>query len=71
MTEQEENWELMTILSLPWSESKKLSKDDRKFLLERAAELKEFLAAQQAAEAAAQGSPEGRGVMPELVDFKK
>jgi len=70
MTQQEENWELMTILSIPWPDSKKLSKEDRAFLLQRAAELKDFLAAQQSADQAAVNA-ENQGVMPEMVDFKK
>ena len=48
MTKQEENWELMTILSIPWSESCKITdKKDREFLLEKADELKKAIIEQQ------------------------
>jgi len=48
MTKQEENWELMTVLQIPWSESAKITdKEDREFLLKKAAEVKEAIIAQQ------------------------
>jgi ribosomal protein S15P/S13E len=44
MTKQEENWELMTILQIPWSESVKITDpEDRKFLLEKASTLKSHI----------------------------
>jgi len=44
MTKQEENWELMTILQIPWSESVKITDaSDREFLLKKASEVKEML----------------------------
>jgi hypothetical protein len=44
MTKQEENWELMTILQIPWSESLKITDaSDREFLLKKAGEVKEML----------------------------
>ena len=44
MTKQEENWELMTILQIPWSESCKITEEeDRQFLLEKAKALKEHI----------------------------
>jgi hypothetical protein len=39
-TTQEENWELMSWLNMPWSDCKKLADDDRQFLLTKAEELK-------------------------------
>ena len=48
MTKQEENWELMTVLQIPWSESCKITEtEDRKFLLEKAAEVKNAILKQQ------------------------
>ena len=48
MTKQEENWELMTVLQIPWSESCKITeKQDREFLLQKAAEIKEMMIKQQ------------------------
>jgi hypothetical protein len=48
MTKQEENWELMTILQIPWSESAKITdEEDRKFLLGKANELKQAIINQQ------------------------
>ena len=48
MTKQEENWELMTILQIPWSESCKITdKEDREFLLKKSAEVKQALLKQQ------------------------
>jgi len=37
---QEENWELMSVLQMPWSEVKALSKSDKAFLLDKASEVK-------------------------------
>ena len=43
MTRQEENWELMTILRLPWKEAQEIDdEDDRKFLLEKCDQIKEL-----------------------------
>ncbi len=48
MTKQEENWELMTILQIPWSECCKITDEkDRLFLLEKAVELKKAIVEQQ------------------------
>ena len=48
MTKQEENWELMTILQIPWSECIKITnKEDRDFLLEKAVEIKAAIVKQQ------------------------
>ena len=48
MTTQEENWELMTGLQMPWSECNNITdKGDREFLLKKAAEIKELLRKQQ------------------------
>ena len=35
MSEQEENWHIMTTLGLPWSECKQLDEEDRLFLMSR------------------------------------
>jgi hypothetical protein len=48
MTKQEENWELMTVLQIPWSETSKIiDKEDRDFLLNKAAEVKAAIMKQQ------------------------
>ena len=50
MTKQEENWELMTTLQIPWSEANKITdEEDRKFLLAKAAELQNLIMQQQQA----------------------
>jgi hypothetical protein len=33
LTEQDKNWELMSVLGMKWSETKELSEEDRDFLL--------------------------------------
>ena len=44
MTKQEENWELMTILSIPWHEAAKITDaTDRRFLLEKCTQVKAIL----------------------------
>ena len=35
LTDQERNWELMSVLGLKWSETKELSEEDKSFLLEK------------------------------------
>lgn len=48
MTKREENWELMTILQIPWSECVKITDDeDRSFLLAKAVEIKAAIVKQQ------------------------
>ena len=48
MSKQQENWELMTVLQIPWSECCKITDDeDRKFLLDKASEVKEMIKQQQ------------------------
>ena len=48
MTKQEENWELMTILQIPWIDSSKITnEEDRKFLLAKCTELKAAIIKQQ------------------------
>ena len=48
MTRQEENWKLMTLLQIPWSECVKVTEeDDREFLLGKADEVKDYVEAQQ------------------------
>tara|TARA_R110002051_G_scaffold322690_2_gene413831 strand:- start:67 stop:243 length:177 start_codon:yes stop_codon:yes gene_type:complete len=38
---QDENWVLLTVLGMPWSETKKLAANDREYLLAKAEELKD------------------------------
>ena len=33
LTEQDKNWELMSVLGMKWSETKELSEEDKNFLL--------------------------------------
>ena len=41
MTKQEENWELMTVLQIPWHHTALITdKEDREFLLKKASEVK-------------------------------
>jgi hypothetical protein len=48
MNKQEENWELMTVLQIPWSETVKITdEEDRAFLLGKAAEIKAMMIKQQ------------------------
>ena len=35
LTDQEKNWELMSVLGLKWSETIELSEEDKTFLLEK------------------------------------
>ena len=35
LTDQEKNWELMSVLCLKWSETIELSEEDKSFLLEK------------------------------------
>ena len=41
MTKQDENWELMTVLGVPWKEAAELSADDKSYLLSKATAVKE------------------------------
>ena len=48
MTEQEENWLLMTTLHMPWNQVKEITDpEDRKFLLDKASEIQGFIEKQQ------------------------
>lgn len=38
---QDENWEMLTVLGMPWSEIGKLTDHDREYLLAKVEELKE------------------------------
>ena len=40
LTEQEQSWELMSVLGMKWSETKELSEEDKKFLLEKVENIK-------------------------------
>ena len=62
MTKQEENWELMTVLQIPWHHANKVEdQEDRDFLLNKAKEVKAHIEQQQKAmmEQAQQGSMAG------------
>ena len=61
MTKQEENWEFMTVLNIPWSEANSITeREDRDFLLQKAARVKQMLEQAQAQQEAAlqQQTPE-------------
>lgn len=63
MTKQEENWLLMTGLQMPWSECNKITdEEDRKFLLQKAEEVRAMVAEQQKQQQAAQQMQQGGGV---------
>ena len=47
MNRQQENWELLTVLNMPWQDADKLSDDDRRFLLSRVTEVKDHALRQQ------------------------
>ena len=48
LTTQDQNWMMMTILQIPWSECNKISdEEDRKFLLNKAEEALRHLQFQQ------------------------
>ena len=48
MTRQEENWELMTTLQIPWHFAEQITKAaDRKFLMEKVLEVQEAVARRQ------------------------
>ena len=40
MTTQEENWEIYTLVGVPWKDCNDLTDEDRKFLIEKADEVK-------------------------------
>jgi hypothetical protein len=40
LTEQDKNWELMSVLGMKWSETKELSEEDRDFLLTKVENIK-------------------------------
>lgn len=47
MTKQEENWELMTMLQIPWYEANKIdTREDRDFLLAKARQMREHISQQ-------------------------
>ena len=41
MTTQDENWELMTVVGVPWKEAAEMSSEDRTYLLDKATAVKE------------------------------
>ena len=55
MTRQEENWEMMTMLQIPWHEGSKIdSKEDRAFLMEKAKQMRGHMEQQMKAQSQAQ-----------------
>ena len=47
LTEQEQNWEIFSVLGMRWSEVKGLTTEDKTFLLEKVESVKEQMRAQQ------------------------
>jgi hypothetical protein len=43
MTKQEENWELYTLVGVPWKECNDLSDEDREYLMGKADEIKKTI----------------------------
>ena len=52
MTAQEENWEIMSVLRIPWKDCLELTESDKKFLMVKVDELKELYHQQQEQEQA-------------------
>ncbi len=46
LTDQEKNWELFSVLGMRWSETRKLSDEDKEFLLEKVEAVKQQMRAQ-------------------------
>ena len=60
MTRQEENWEMMTLLRMPWEDANDISHDeDRAFLLEKCGQIKEYHEAAMKAEQEAHAAQAG------------
>ena len=47
LTEQEQNWEIFSVLGMRWSEVTELTTEDRTFLLDKVESVKEQMRAQQ------------------------
>ena len=62
MSTQEENWHIMTTLGMPWSDTKKLSEEDRGFLMARVSEIHQYRDSQESAEADDESGPRTRKV---------
>jgi len=55
MTVQEENWEMMMMLQIPWHEASKIdSREDRDFLMEKAKQMRAHMEQQMKAQSQAQ-----------------
>ena len=71
MTRQEENWELMTMLQMPWHEADKIEDEsDRKFLLTKVEQIKDMIERQrkmQEEEAAKAGAGAGLVTPPSSI----
>jgi hypothetical protein len=46
LTEQDKNWELMSVLGMKWSETKELTEEDKDFLLTKVEGIKSQMRAQ-------------------------
>jgi hypothetical protein len=46
LTEQDQSWELMSVLGMKWTETKDLSEEDKKFLLAKVEHIKVQMKAQ-------------------------
>tara|TARA_Y100001938_G_scaffold110919_1_gene151696 strand:+ start:642 stop:845 length:204 start_codon:yes stop_codon:yes gene_type:complete len=62
MSTQEENWHIMTTLGMPWSDTNKLSEEDRKFLMARVSEIHDFRDSQEASGPDKESGPRTRKV---------
>ena len=66
MTRQEENWEMMTMLHIPWHEAENIDNEsDRKFLITKCEQVKEMMKRQQAVMEEQQKQAENQIVAPE------
>lgn len=66
MTKQEQNWELMTVLQIPWHHANRIEDEaDREFLLNKAKEVKQFMQDQQQAYAAQEQQQSSNIITPD------
>jgi len=70
MTRQEENWEMMMMLQIPWYEAVKIdSQEDRDFLMEKAKQMRVHMEHQMKTQA--QQSPIIGAASSDLPDYLK
>ncbi len=69
MTKQEENWEMMTVLQIPWYHANRIDdREDRDFLMNKTKEIKAHFEKQQAEMLAAQQGGGGvQGGVPNII----